>query len=128
MKITARTPRRHTINLLNDCITIYNEAEDGFGSPFALRAFTEWCKAGMDRKYGLGTKYQGLVIIDGLEKYVDEAEPGCFTVKVGDKLVPFATDKTVDELLEDGEKLYTVMDVSVYTMRGALLSVEVTCG
>lgn len=130
MNVSSKTPRKHTINIVNGDATVYNRQIDGtYSSPVAIKQiYAEWSKEGMERKYGLGTDYKGLMIIDGLKKFASKPESGYFTVAIGDKIVPELTELSIEEALEQGMKLYEVKGVTSYLVNGFLLSTEVTCG
>ena len=130
MKITSTTSRRHTINIANDDFTLFNRQVDGSYSRGIKveNIYAEWSRAMFERKYGVGTDYKGLIVIDGTKPFVTEPADGYFTISKDDRIVPFLTDSTLAELLEDGERLYSVKEVNTYTMCGSLLSVEVLLG
>ena len=130
MKITAQTRRKRTIRIANDDFTLFNRNNDGsYSNGIKVKdIYAEWGKAVFEQKYGVGTDYKGLLVIDGTKPFVTEPADGFFTISKDDRIVPFLTDSTLAELLEDGEKLYTVKEVSIYTRCGCLLSVEVLLG
>ena len=130
MKITAQTRRKRTIKVANDDFTLFNRQTDGSYSKGikVTDVYAEWSRAMFEKKYGTGTNYKGLLVIDGTKPFVTEPTDGYFTIRQDDRIVPFLTDSTIAELLDDGEKLYTVKEVSTYTMYGCLLSVEVLLG
>lgn len=130
MNVTSSTPRRHTINIVNGDATVYNRRIDGsYSSPVGIKQiYAEWSREAMERKYGLGTDYKGLVIIDGLKKFSSRAERGYFTIAIGDKLIPELTELPIEEALEQGMKLYEVKGVTSFLVNGCLMSTEVTCG
>lgn len=131
MNITPSTPRRHTVNIVNDDFTLYNYDRQSrtYSAPVKVeRIYAEWSKANLERKYGVGTEYKGLIVIDGTKNYVSQPATGFFTLTVGDKIVPMLTDLSIEAVIEQGLKLYEVKEVSIYTMSGFLLSVEVLCG
>ncbi len=126
--ITIDTPRRHFIKLTNGDITLYHKQGLEYSAPIQIsNVYCEFDKKALEAKYGIGTKYRGLVLIDGLKPYVscecENIPEGYFTIAPGDKIVNYLTDN----VLQSGISTYSVADITEY-VRNGLLSVEVALG
>lgn len=126
--ITADTIRRHFVKISNGDITLYHKEGTVYGNPIQItNVYCEFDRKALIEKYGINTRYRGLIILDGLKPYVScECIPvpeGYFTIAPGDKIVNTLTS----DVLRSGMSTYSVEDVAEY-VRDGLLSVEVTLG
>lgn len=133
--ITVDTPRKHVVNIANYDITIYHSTPEEIKSGEALYShlytlkgvYAEFDRARLERIYGYGTDYKGLLVIDGLFPYLSSSlgaiPEGYFTIAVGDKVLNYLTE----EAYSAGIESYVVKDVAEHLKEG-LLTVEVTLG
>lgn len=125
--ITVNTPRKHFVKLTNGDITVFHKTGLTWSSVQVPNVYCEFDKKALEAKYGIGTLYRGLVIIDGQAPYVSSENAsipsGYFTIAPGDKVVNYLTT----DVLQSGMRTYSVLDVAEY-VRDGLLSVEVVLG
>ena len=136
--VNKDTQRVHLINLNNSSITIYHKALSSNGVDYSYnitkleKIYSEFSKSLLNQKYGYSTEYNGLIIIDGLFKYISSNDfneglfqEGYFTISVGDKIVNYLLN-SLEPPTGKNTGCWEVKEVSeFFDSRGRFCSLEV---